>query len=184
MNCKRTALVALMIVSVSGVAPAAVKRPVKPVAKRVAPKPAPKLTRTIVLKAGDLTGVVKSTRGKPLDNVSIQLYDNAGKPVASTKTNVKGEYAFKGVDPGQYVAVVDGRTRLRITMTNAGKVSRLLIIPPAPAAAPAAAAAGTGLTTWQWVAIGAGSAVVVGGGIALLAGGGGGSSGSSGPISP
>ena len=155
----------------------------------VAPKPvkrskAPRLKRAIVLKAGDLTGVVKSTRGKPFVNAKIELFDTKGRLIATTKTNANGEYAFKAVKPGQYVAVVDGRTKLRLTMTNAAKVSRLLIIPPAAAAGGAGAAAGAGgLTTWQWVAIGAGAAVVIGGGIAIASGGGGGSSGG-GPISP
>lgn len=151
-----------------------------------------KVLREFQVKPGTLKGIVKDTRGRPMKNATIELRNAKGKTIAKTVTNSRGEYLFKNVPAGQYDALINGKATLKLTMTPAANVSRLLIIPPSAAAGGAKAAAGggagagsaaAGVGTWTWVLIGAGTAVVVGGGAAVVANNR--SSGSSNrPISP
>ncbi|MBN2489828.1 MAG: carboxypeptidase regulatory-like domain-containing protein [Planctomycetes bacterium] len=140
----------------------------------------------IPLKAGTLRGIVKDYTGKPLAGTTLELVDTSGKTVAKTITNTRGEYLLADIPPGHFTMVVDGRTRLPLTMTTEASVSRLLIVPSvaAPGAPPPGAPAEgfLGLSTWTWVAIGGGAVVAVA--IPLALGGGGGGGGGGGPVSP
>jgi len=163
---------------------AATVKPAKPA------KPKKLRLEPIQLKAGTLKGIVKGYTGKPIPNTTIQLVDTQGKLVAKAVTNSRGEYILRNVPAGRYTAVIGGKTKLPITMTDKATVSRLMIVPRYADAVPAAAAGAEasegflGLSTWAWVAIGAGVVAAVAIPIALSGGGGGGSSSPAPPISP
>lgn len=151
-----------------------------------APAKKPLRMKPIQVKAGTLKGVVKGYTGKAYPKTTVELVDAKGKTVAKAVTDARGEFVLKDVPAGRYTAVIGGKARLPITMTNDATVTRLMVVPryaadPAAPPVPGESEGLLGLTTWTWVLIGAGVAAAVAIPIAASGGGGGGGGG---PVSP
>ena len=49
-----------------------------------------------------IVGTVLDDKGLPVEEATIKLFDNAGKPYLHTVTNAKGEYSFNGLKSDSY----------------------------------------------------------------------------------
>src|SRR5437660_1177892 len=56
----------------------------------------------------DLSGVVTSRRGLPLEHAKVVIKDGSGKVVKTVYTDKNGCYKVSGLDPGTYKYSVDG----------------------------------------------------------------------------
>ncbi len=68
---------------------------------------------------GTISGVVTDQDGEPLDDVTVELFDDQDNLVDDTTTNNDGEYDFSSVDAGTYTvkATKDGYEEDTITVT-------------------------------------------------------------------
>ena len=68
---------------------------------------------------GTISGVVTDQDGEPIDEATVELYDDSDNLVDDTTTNNDGEYDFSSVDAGTYTvkATKDGYEEDTITVT-------------------------------------------------------------------
>ena len=84
------------------------------------------------LKAGDVAVTVRNHDGKEFANAGAKLLDTAGKEVATMAADANGKGLLKDLKPGDYKLVVADRAIVNLTVSDKGKVTKLLVVLPAP----------------------------------------------------
>ena len=66
------------------------------------------LSQSGVASSAELTGVITSRRGLPLQNVKVIIRDTNGKVVRTVTTDKNGQYKAPGLKPAIYTYTLDG----------------------------------------------------------------------------
>ncbi len=110
--------------------------------QRVSNGPVPPLelgegeTKDLVIRltpAGNISGVVRNTSGRPIAGVGVQLlqrvYTETGdrdfSTIASTETNDRGEYRFYWISPGRYYVMAGNDSSCRLARDACEHLSRI-----------------------------------------------------------
>ena len=56
--------------------------------------------------SGEIFGFVKDIRGRPIENIVVELIDENGNYVSNIQTNVTGSFVLSNVTPGNYSIIV------------------------------------------------------------------------------
>ena len=83
--------------------------------------------------AGNISGVIRNTSGRPIAGVDVQLvqriYSETGDRIvtriASTNTNDRGEYRFYWISPGRYYVMAGNNHPCRLTLEACPSISKI-----------------------------------------------------------
>ncbi len=108
---------------------------------------------------GDLSGVIKDSRGAVLADVSVRLVKD-GKVVQKTATDENGVYSLEKLEAGEYTMQIGSDRELGFASVESSKVTTLGVVVPSQGDYGAAALSLTE-TQWVWVAVGTAALVAV-----------------------
>lgn len=95
------------------------------------------VAQKIQVAPGQLTGKALTTGARqPIGFHSMQLLDEAGKPIAKVVTDTNGIYRTPNLDPGRYMLQVRPNLVMELQATPGAQLTNLDILVPPPSAAP------------------------------------------------
>lgn len=115
---------------------------------------ADKPIKAFKFEPGNLTGTVRDSAGKPVQNLEMSILDDKGNLVQKAVTDGEGKYLFKGIGDGTYTLKVAGKTTFALQASEGAGSQALQILVPASVRETATGAIATGaLTALEWAVI-------------------------------